>query len=682
MTEMFRIGVDIGGTFTDVVSQDESGNIRFFKTPTTRQDESIAVVEAIGRLASQWGIEPTSIARFAHGTTVATNAVLERRGARIGIITTLGFRDVLEVGRQMRREMYHAILKPETPTFLAPGEFRKEVTGRIAADGSELTPLAEAEVLAAAAQLVEAGVEAVAICFLFSFVNPAHERRARDIIQARFPDLIVVLSNEVDPSFREYERTVVTAFDAYVKPVIQGYLSRLENGLKRENVAAPLQVIQSRGGLMASVVARQRPVRLFLSGPAAGVIGAQRVGRSAGINNLITVDVGGTSTDIALISEGEALVRQEGYVDGYTIRVPMVDVNSIGSGGGSIAWIDAGGGLRVGPRSAGSQPGPACYGRGGELPTVSDASVLLGYINPAFFAGGAITLDPALSREAIRKHIAEPLGLSVEQAALGMHRVANAQMAEGIRLVSVKQGIDPRGFSLLPLGGGGGMHVNALAEDLGISSVLVPRYPGVLAAFGLLSAPVEHEVSQAFGRDLDDVTPEIVDQALSALDVRCAALMADEAIADATPTRRYFADVCFGGQSYTLEVPYERGSADPLPLLAEAFFVQHTRVYGHCSRGQVRLVNLRAVHRLESEEKVDPPVSGLSLGDVQESTRDVVFDSTVGPITVRVLRRETLPAGFTFDGPAIVEQADTTTLVLPHWHGKVDDVGNLLLTRR
>lgn len=682
MSETFRIGVDIGGTFTDVVAQDALGNIRFFKTPTTRQDESIAVVEAIGRLAAQWGIEPASIARFAHGTTVATNAVLERRGAKIGIVTTRGFRDVLEIGRQMRREMYRAVLKAETPNFLAPGDYRAEVTGRIAADGSELEALSDAEVIDAAARLVDAGVEAIAVCFLFSFVNPAHELRARELIHDKWPELVVVLSHEVDPSFREYERTVVTSFDAYVKPVIERYLSRLETGLKRSGVGAPLQVIQSRGGLMASAVARQRPVRLFLSGPAAGVIGAQQVGASAGIRDLVTVDVGGTSTDIALISGGEALVRQEGYVDGYTIRVPMVDVNSIGSGGGSIAWIDAGGGLRVGPRSAGSQPGPACYGRGGELPTVTDASVVLGYIDPAYFAGGAIRLDPDLAREAIRQHVAEPLGLDIEHAALGIHRVVNAQMAEGIRLVSVKQGIDPRGFALLPLGGGGGMHVTSLAADLGISCVLVPRYPGVLAAYGLLSAPIEHEVSQAFGRDLDGLALALadVDSALAQLDERCAALMADEAIGTAVPERRYFADVCFTGQSYTLEVPFERGAPDALAKLTEAFYAQHRRVYGHCSEGRVRIVNLRAVHRLPAgvlagAEPLQPE------GQILDETRAVVLDGVSEPVLARILRRDALPAGFTFAGPAIVEQADTTTLVHPGWGGRVDDEGNLILSR-
>ncbi|PRG05071.1 hypothetical protein C6Q21_19060 [Burkholderia multivorans] len=682
MAETFRVGVDIGGTFTDVVAQDERGRIQFFKTPTTREDESIAVVDAIGQLAANFGIEPASVMRFAHGTTVATNAVLERRGARIGIVTTRGFRDVLEIGRQMRRDMYRAVLKTETPSFLAGGEFRVEVGERLAHDGTVLEAMQDAALLEAVGRLVDSGVEAIAICFLFSFVNPVHELRARELIQQAHPELSVALSHEVDPSFREYERTVVTAFDAYVKPVIDGYLRRLDDGLRRKGVGAPLQVIQSRGGLMASTVARERPVRLFLSGPAAGVIGAQRVGDSAGIRNLITVDVGGTSSDIALISDGEALIRSEGYVDGYTVRVPMVDVNSIGSGGGSIAWIDAGGGLRVGPRSAGSQPGPACYGRGGAVPTVTDASVVLGYIDPAYFAGGALTLEPERAREAIYTHVAKPLGVSIEQAALGIHRVVNAQMAEGIRLVSVKQGVDPRGFTLLPLGGGGGMHVTSLAMDLGMSRVLVPRYPGVLAAYGLLSAPVEHEASSAFGRDVDRTSVADVDAALEALDARCDALMANEAIGSEALQRRYFADVCFVGQSYTLEVPFDRSDAQPLEALVNAFYAQHHRVYGHCTPGRVRIVNLRSVHRVPAPQLPESAYAPAREGAPNTFTRAIVISAEGGPVDARVLRRESLPVGFTFEGPAIVEQADTTTLVHPGWRGEVDAAGNLLLNHR
>ncbi len=674
------IGVDIGGTFTDVVARDAQGRLRFTKLPTTRSDESAAVLHAIKLMAGEWGIAPASITRFAHGTTVATNAVLERKGARIGLITTAGFKDVLEIGRQMRHSMYSIVLEPETPGFLAPGARRKEVRERIGADGSVVTPLIDDDVRNAADALAADGVEAIAICFLFSFANPAHERRARDIVATAYPDLKIAISSEVDPAFREYERTVVTAFDAYVKPVIDRYLARLERGLAATGITAPLQVMQSRGGLMASEIARQRPVRLFLSGPAAGVIGAQQAGRSAGVEDLITIDIGGTSTDIALIARGKALVRQEGLVDGYPVRVPMVDVNSIGAGGGSIAWLDQAGGLRVGPHSAGSEPGPACYGRGGKLATVTDASIVLGYIDPAYFAGGSLKLQPVLAHEAIEETVAKPLGMSVQEAARGIHRVINAQMAEGIRLVSLRQGIDPRGFALLPLGGGGALHATSLARDLHITRIVVPRHPGVLSAAGLLAAPVEHEVSQAFGKALATTDLGEVKTALSALDVQAATLMARERLGDTTQSRLYSADVCYIGQGYTIEVPLQLDASAPLDSLYEDFLVAHDRVYGHATRTPARIVNLRSMHRAEGLARIDDDALTIEPGDPRKGTRRILVAESRQPLDATIYARAQMPVGFTFTGPAIIEQSDTTTLVEPGWNGTIDAAGNLLLT--
>lgn len=676
-----QVGVDIGGTFTDVVCRSSDGTVRFVKLPTTRKDESQAVLQSVALMAADWGIPAADIARFAHGTTVATNAVLERKGARIGLITTAGFRDVLEVGRQMRHQMYSVVLDGETPVFLAPGARRKEARERVAADGTVLVPLDEDDVRRAAAELVADGVEAIAICFLFSFRNPAHEARAAEIVRAAHPGLKVAVSHEVDPAFREYERTVVTAFDAYVKPVIDRYLARLETGLERAGVPAPLQVMQSRGGLMVSEVARQRPVRLFLSGPAAGVIGARMAGAAAGIEDLITVDIGGTSCDIALIDKGRALVRSEGVIDGYPVRVAMVDVNSIGSGGGSIAWIDRGGGLRVGPQSAGSEPGPACYGRGGEKPTVTDASIVLGYLNPDYFAGGALKLRPDLAEKAIRDHIAGPLGMTLEQAALGIHRVLNAQMAEGIRLVSIRQGLDPRRFALMPLGGGGAVHATALARDLAIRRVLVPRHPGILSAAGLLAAPVEHEMATAFGRTLSETTPADIRAVLDGLDAGCRDLMALERLDGAAVTVRYAADVCYVGQSYTLEIPLRMDDPAPLDRLYDDFLVDHDRVYGHATRIPARIVNLRAVHQAGGGDFSEaPPVA--TGGSPEKGTRRLLVAELSGPVDAKVYDRAAMPPGFTFAGPAIVEQADTTTLVEPGWHGAIDAGGSMILTHQ
>ena len=674
------IGVDIGGTFTDVVVRRNGAPARIMKIPTTRKEPSIAVIEALKRLEADWGLPPGRVARFVHGTTVATNAVLERNGACLGLITTRGFRDVIEIGRQMRHQMYDLALDPETPAFLAPGRFRREVRERIGANGEVIEPLDENELAAAADALVAAGAQAIAIVFLFSFLDDRHERRARDIIAARHRDIFVSISSEVDPAFREYERTVVTAFDAYLKPVVDRYLANLAAGLAGAGVGAPLQIMQSRGGISDAATARQRPVRLFLSGPAAGVIGAKMAGEAAGARNLITVDIGGTSCDIALIENGTPALRSEGVIDRYPVRVSMVDVNSIGSGGGSIAWLDAGGGLRVGPRSAGSEPGPACYGLGGSEPTVTDASVVLGYLHPEHFAGGGLRLRPELAREAIEHTIARPLKLSVEQAALGIHRIMNTQVAEGIRLVSIRQGYDPRKFMLLPLGGGGALHACALAEELGIASILVPRHPGVLSAAGLLAAPIEHEVSAGLPRNIDAIDLGEIQATLTRLNAQCGALMAQENVCAEDVTRHYFADVCYVGQGYHLEVPFDPKAGDPLAALTTTFYAAHERTFGFAREAPLRLVALRTVHSVaaanEPEEKWAP--CGGAAGPRRAR---ILLSEHQGAVDAAVYDRAGLEPGAMFDGPAIVKQADTTTLLLPGWRARLDALGNLVLDR-
>ena len=679
MTGKLRIGVDIGGTFTDVVVRRPGAPSRIMKIPTTRSDPSIAVLEALKRMQAECNLAPQEVLRFVHGTTVATNAVLERKGAKVGIITTEGFRDVLEIGRQMRHQMYQLALDPETPTFLAPGRMRREVSERISATGDVLKPLDETAVADAADALVAAGASAIAVVFLFSFLDDRHEKRAKAIIAARHPGVFVSLSSEVDPTFREYERTVVTAFDAYVKPVVDHYLANLDRGLLEAAVPAPLQIMQSRGGISGSRTARLRPVRLFLSGPAAGVIGANMAAKVADVRDLITVDVGGTSCDIALVEGGTPALRSEGVIDGYPVRVGMVDVNSIGSGGGSIAWLDAAGGLRVGPRSAGSEPGPACYGRGGSEATVTDASVVLGYLDPDYFAGRKLKLKPELAREAVAR-VAARLNLSIEQAALGIHRILNAQMAEGIRLVSIRQGHDPRRFTLLPLGGGGALHACALAEELGMARILVPRHPGVLSAAGLLAAPIEHEVSTALPRCEEQFDLAEVKRTLQALDERCSALMNDEKV-EGVISMRYFADVCYAGQGYHLEVPFDAHAADPFGALTAAFYAAHDRTYGYAPQAPIRLVNLRSVHTAAGLENLQEDDWAPVDRDALIRRARILLPELRAPVEAAVYDRAAMKAGDAFDGPAIVEQDDTTTLITPGWRGRVDPHGNLLLER-
>ncbi len=676
-----EIGVDIGGTFTDIVCRTPGEPLRALKIPTTPGDPSRAVLQALADLSARFGIEPATIARFLHGTTIATNAVLERRGAKTGLIASQGFRDVLEIGYQLRKELYRVILEPGTPVFVAPGRLRREAIEQVSAQGEVIVPLDEDLVCRAADELAAAAVEAIAVCYLFSFLYPAHEQRTRELIAARHPDILVSLSCEVDPAFREYERTVATAFDAYMKPVVGRYLDRLAAGLAATGIAAPLQVMQSRGGLAGIEVARQRPVRLFLSGPAAGVIGGAMVGRSIGRRDLITIDVGGTSSDIALVEDGEPVIRAEGSIGGYAVRVPMVDVNAIGAGGGSIAWLDGAGGLRVGPHSAGADPGPACYGQGGEEPTVTDASIVLGWLDPARVAGGAVRLDPARAQEAIERRIARPLGLTTEEAALGIHRVVNAAMVEGIRLMTVRRGIDPRRFTLVALGGAGPLHATALAAELGIGCILVPPHPGVLSAAGLLAAPVEHEVSAAFPAPLRGLDFGRVRRALQTLDARCAALMARENLRGQAVMIRYAADIWYIGQSYHLEVPLRPDAADPLAALERDFRRLHDRIYGHSTGAPAAIVNLRSVHWGDGADCLDRGGWRPREGDPRKPSRPIRVAGEAEPVRAAVYDRLAVPVGMTLAGPAIVEQDDTTTLIEPAWGARVLDNGTLLLER-
>lgn len=677
------IGVDIGGTFTDVVALDSTGQLRIAKVPSTRSDPSAAGRTVLTSLLPRWEVPPATVERFVHGTTVATNAVLERKGARLGLLTTAGFEDVIEIGRQNRRQIYQLLLKPETPVFLAPGERRRGVVEAMAPSGEVVTPLDEASLAEAVDALVGSGVEAIAVSFLFSFVNPAHEKQAAAFIRARHPKLVVSISSEVDPAFREYERTVVTAFDAYVKAGLDRYLATMESDLEKAGVPARLQIMQSRGGVCSARIARQRPIRLFLSGPAAGVVGAQEVGRSVDRENLITVDIGGTSSDIALIAKGQPVIRPDGLLDGFRIRVPMVDVNSIGAGGGSIAWIDQGGGLRVGPQSAGAEPGPACYGRGGTEATVTDASIVLGYLDPAYFAGGTLELKPELAAKAIEEKVAKPLGLSVQAAALGIHRVVNVQMAEGIRLVSISRGVDPRNFSLMPFGGAGALHATALAAELGIGSIVVPRYPGVLCAAGLLSAMTEHESSAGFLAKFDEADVAEVQRVCARLADECAARMKEEGVAAAAIQTTCYADVCYVGQAHYLEVPLDMSEpAKLVERLFDEFCRRYDQVYGHHTRNPARFVNLRVVQRAANAARGSLSGSGRATKDsADKGTRRVLLAGAKDYVTAKVYDRDGLAAGDAVAGPAIIEQSDTTTLIDPGWTARVADNGVLMMTK-
>ena len=679
----YRIGVDVGGTFTDVVASVDGRLAHVTKVPSTPSRLVEGVLNGVASILGRANGSGSQVRRFVHGTTIGTNALLERKGARIAILTTEGFEDVLELGRLRRSALYDLFFDAETPVFLAPRRRRYGVPERIDAQGRVVRDLNEAALRDIVTNAIEVEkAEAFAVCYLFSYLNGRHEQRTREIIHEIAPEASVSLSSDVNPLFREYERTVVTAFDAYVKPVLNAYLSILGRELRAAGIDTRLQVIQSRGGIASAENALTRPVQLLLSGPAAGVIGGQFEGARGGCRDVITFDMGGTSSDVALVRDGRPLTTTEAKMKTWPLRVPMIDVSTIGAGGGSIAWLDPAGGLRVGPQSAGSDPGPACYPGGGSEPTVTDASVVLGYLNPRNFAGGQLTLDVDAAYRAVGG-LADRLEMSVRDAALGIHRVVNANMADQIRLASVKRGHDPRRFALVAFGGAGPVHGGPLAADMGIPTMIVPESPGVLSALGLLVAPVEHEHLRTFVSPTSDVDIEDMRDVLAALDAQGLAAMQTEGVARDRISTRYAADMRYVGQSYELEVDVpdttDRSTPDEL---ARRFHEAHERIYAHAQRrNAVETVNLRVVHSYRPSPP-SPAADRASRADRNEprTTRRAVFAEYPEGVDAAVFDRVGLPSDSVIDGPAIVEQPDTTTVVYPGHRCTVGDDGLLFVT--
>ncbi len=678
-----QIGVDIGGTFTDIVALDREGQLVLTKVPSTPKDLLEGIAAAVRRVLALAGAPASAVERFIHGTTVATNAVLEQKGAVTAILTTEGFEDVLELGRQKRSRMYDLDMDPETPTFVAPRRRRVGIRERLDARGGVIVPLDDGQVRAAVAALQRDGVQAIAVCYLFSFVNPAHERRTREICRELAPELSVSLSSDVDPTFREYERLCVTAFDAYLGPVVKRYLAGLAEALGGLGITSVPLVMRSRGGIVSAGVAAQQPVTLFLSGPAGGVVGARFAAERSGVRDFVSLDMGGTSNDVAVVRGGEPMIAAEGAIGPYPVRTPMVDVNTIGAGGGSVAWIDRAGGLRVGPRSAGADPGPACYGRGGGEATVTDANLLLGYLNPARFAGGLMALDVDGARRAVGA-VADRLGLDANAAAAGIHRVINARMADQIRLVTIKRGYDPRQFALVVLGGAGPVHGAALAAEMGMPEVIVPEAPGVLAAFGLLAAAVEHHHARTLQAHAEAVDLDAVNRCLAELDAAGRARMQEEGVPSADVRVTCAADMRYVGQAYELEVAVDAPlGPGGVAGAVRAFHAVHERVYGYAREQQpVEFVNFRAVHRYPlPRPRVRPPVRASgAASDARVGERRAYF-SPDGFLATAVYDRAQLPLGAQVVGPAIVEQADSTTVIPPGHAALVDAAGNLRIRR-
>lgn len=669
-----RIGFDVGGTFTDFTLHDTgTGALHHFKLPTTPADPSDAIAVGVAALLQRLGVPPERLAFVGHGTTIATNMVIERRGVPTGLITTKGFRDVLEIGRQVRPHLYDYTVR--TPEPLVPRERRLEVPERVDAGGAVLLVLDEAAVLAAAETLAAQGVQAVAICFLHAYLNDAHERRAAEIVRARLPDAFICTSSEVLPEFREFERFSTTAINATIGPRMERYLDRLLGRLAELGVAVPPYTIHSNGGLMSVETVRHFPVRTCLSGPAAGVVGAAEVARQAGISNVITFDAGGTSTDVSLIQDGAPAFATARLVADYPVRTPMVDVHVIGAGGGSIAWLDDAGALKVGPHSAGADPGPVAYGRGGTQPTLTDANIVLHRLDPVALLGGRMQVAEAAARAAIQATIATPLGLTVEQAALGIIRIAVANMSRAIRSVSTEKGHDVGEFALFPYGGAGPLHAVAVAAECGINRVLVPVEPGTLCARGILLSDVSLDLVRSEIAPATAAWPRI-EAHFAAMEAAGRNWLDGERI---PADRRRFervVDARYKGQNHEVQVRLPDGPPALEAFLA-GFAEAHRREYGYAIADRaVEVVNCR-VKAVGLIERPHPRFTGGSGTPAPKSRRQVHFDDMWHDTPV--YDRAALAVGAGIAGPAVIDEMSATTVVPAGWTVSVDHAGNLLL---
>jgi N-methylhydantoinase A len=672
---MYRIGFDVGGTFTDFTLHDTTtGTLRHFKLPSTPADPSEAIETGLRTLLETLRIAPAAITFIGHGTTVATNMVIERRGVATGLITTRGFRDVLEIGRQVRPHLYDYTVR--TPVPLVPREHRLELSERIDAAGVVLQPLDEAEVAAAVDALTVQGVQAIAICFLHSYLNDAHERRAAEIVRARLPDVYLSTSSGVLPEFREFERFSTAAMNSYIGPRMERYLDRLLGRLSGLGLTAKPYTIHSNGGLLPVDTVRAFPVRCCLSGPAAGVVGAAEVAREAGHTNLITFDAGGTSTDVSLIENGVPAFASSRTIADYPVRSPMVDVHVIGAGGGSIAWVDDAGALKVGPHSAGAQPGPAAYAKGGTEPTLTDANVVLHRLDPTVLLGGRMRLDEDAARRVIAERIAVPMGLSVEQAALGIIRIAVANMSRAIRSVSTERGHDVREFALFPYGGAGPLHAAAVAAECGIRRVLVPVEPGTMCARGILLSDVSLDLVRSAITAADAQNWPCIMERFAEMQASGRTWLESERI---PPDRRGFAHVIearYKGQNHEVQVRLADNDTQLVDFV-DAFADAHRREYGYDIAGRaVEVVNCR----LKAIGLIDrPAMHFVGSTDIPQAMtmRQVHFDA--GWIATPIFDRATLAIGTRLSGPAVIDEMSATTLVPPGSTLSVDRCGNLLL---
>ena len=691
----FRVGVDIGGTFTDVVFLGGDGTLLARKIASTPYDYSRAVLDGVRAGIAELGIGAEAVSEVSHGFTVATNAIIEQKGAKTALITTEGFRDVLELRRNRVPRLYD--LYYEKPPALVKRQLRLEVRERLNYRGEVLRPLEAADVEKAVDRIINEGVESVAVCLLHSYANPEHERYIARVLKERAPDLILTLSSELLPEMKEYERTSTTVINSYVRPVVERYLTRLTEGLRDMRVSVPLTVMQSNGGLATSDIAMEKPVYCIESGPAAGVVGAYHLGHRLGEENLMTLDMGGTTAKASIIENGEMLQAPEYEVggdvsvghrllrgSGHILRVPSIDLAEVGAGGGSIAAVDKSGSVRVGPQSSGAVPGPACYALGGRDATVTDADVLLGYLNPQHLLGGDFAIDLELARQAVSQDVAAPLGMAEIDAAHGIHLLVNSNMARALRAVSSERGRDPRRFVLFAFGGGGPVHATGLAEMLDITRVVVPPYPGVFSSFGLLVADVEHHFVQTYFKTFTELDITALKGILEGLWEVGREQLRSEGFDDSAHQIITQVDMKYEGQvsELTVLLPSGEVTQQTISRLVEVFEEEHEKSFGYRTDALYQLVNLRVIARGLSEESRMPEKLGMSAsaGQAATSQRQVYFGPDQGWIDTPVVDRITLN-GSTQQGPLIIEEYDSTTVVPPAWRASADQWRNIILER-
>jgi N-methylhydantoinase A len=681
---MHVVGVDIGGTFTDLMLYDtESGSVHVHKVPSTPHAPERAMVAGLTELCAAADLSPSDVTGVFHGTTVATNAVLEHDGAVVGMITTRGFRDIVHIGRH-QRPLHYSVMQdiPWQAKPFVQRRHRKVVSERIVPPtGEVLVPLDEDEVRAAARELRAEGVEAVAVCFLFSYLNPEHERRAAALVREELPDAFVTTSADIVPQFREFERFTTATMSAFVGPKTGHYLERLGAGLADQGVDAELHVMMSSGGVASVQSAAERPVTLLLSGPAAGILGGQWAGALAGRSRLITFDMGGTSADIGIVTDegvSEASARDT-WIGGYPLLVPMLDVHTIGAGGGSIAYVDEGGAFRVGPRSAGATPGPACYGQGGTEPTISDAHTVLGRLDPERFLGGRMKLDKPAAVAAVQR-LADRLGLGLEETAEGILTIANSNMARAIRSRTIEQGHDPREFALVAFGGAGPLHAAEVADSLDIPEVLVPPFPGITSAGGLLTSDLKYDQMRTVFQLQGAVDAERLNRELDDLAEELRGRLTRDGVADDDVQVVRALDCRYVGQGYELRVTLDGAFTDEA---LEQFHVLHEREYGSAYGDPIEIVNARvtAVGTRPTLDELPVESGSLATALVGESEGHFRVDGELQALTTRFYDRVRLPLDASLAGPAVVFHPDTTTVVPPGWAARADASGNLILTK-